>query len=608
MEAVKPPQEEARVKSLRALNILDLKLDPQLDALTELTALQLGFPYAVVNLIETEVQWTKSAFGFATGPLMARSESFCAHTILDPEHPTVVPDARRDQRFADLRVVIDDPKIRAYAGVALKDAENRALGTLCVFDTQPRPFSLAVIDTLTLFARIASSRLEHHRLEAVLRESEDHYRHLVELNPQFPWVASPTGETTEVSDRWLKLTGIAADRAVDPPWAEAVHPEDRQVTSRLWAASVRNGEPFDAEYRLRLADGRYRWFRGRGSARRNGAGEVIRWYGTDEDIDDRKMTQLALQESETRLSFALEAGRLGTWKLDLATWRASLSRLTAHDLGLPESPQEIDQPTWLSIIHPDDRSLVIDTIEDAARSGETRELQYRAVWPDGSIHWIRATGRAVRDAQGAPLHILGLSMNITRQRQMEDERAQANEHLRHLAHHDPLTGLANRRLFHETLNRPETWDSGTRLALLFLDLDNFKRVNDSLGHEAGDLLLVEAARRIKMSTDDRDLVARLGGDEFAVLQTGILRGADAEALARRILQCLAQPFAIGGKPVPIAASIGVSLAPDHTTVAIQLMRNADAALYEAKAAGRGHFCLYRTTGAGSGIIHRHVPA
>ena len=606
MEAVKPAEEEARVKSLRALDILDREVDPQLDALTELTALQLGFPYAMVNLVDSEIQWTKSAFRFATGPLVGRSESFCAHTILDPEHPTVVADARFDERFADLNSVVGDPGIRAYAGMPLKDADNRAVGTLCVFDTEPRAFTPAAIETLTLFAKVAASRLEQHRLEAVLRESEDHYRHLVELNPQFSWVACATGEATEVDARWLKITGMSADDASNSLWAEAVHPEDRPAMGQLWAASVRTGEPFDAEFRIRMADGTYRWFRGRGSARRNDAGEIIRWYGAEEDINDRKMTQLALQDSERRLAFALDAGRLGTWKLDLASRHASLSRLTAHSMGFPESAKEVDQATWLSVIHPDDHALVFNAIEDTVRSGESRDLQYRTVWPDGSIHWIRASGRGVYDAQGMPLHILGLSMDTTHQRQMEDERALANAHLRHLAHHDPLTGLANRRLFHETLDNPETWAGGTRLALLFLDLDDFKCINDSLGHEAGDLILVEAARRIKATTRSEDLVARLGGDEFAVLQTDILRGSDAEALAQRILRALAQPFAINGEPVPIVASIGVSIAPDDTTFARQLMRNADTALYAAKAAGRGYFRLYNGAGVSSSQLSQIV--
>jgi diguanylate cyclase (GGDEF)-like protein/PAS domain S-box-containing protein len=584
-------EEEVRLSSLRALNILDARPDPQLDILTKLTARQLGTPYALINLIDADLQWTKSAFGFPTGPLVGRRDSFCQHTIQTPGSPTLVVDARLDERFANLQAVTDEPGIRAYAGMPLRDANGYALGTLCVFDTEVRAFDAGAVEMLQILAQLVASRLEYHRLEAALRESEDHHRHLVELNPQLPWIASATGETEEVSARWLKITGMPEDKAVGSAWAEAVHPDDSLSTTVLWNESMEHGTFFDAEYRLRIADGSYRWFRGRGSPRRDADGTILRWYGADEDIHDRKIVELALIESERRHRFALEAGRLGTWEVDLATHRAKLSERSAHDLGLPETDQDFTRERWLAAIHPDDQLRLQDAIRVALKSRTTYELEYRSLWPDGSVHWLRASGQGVYDAEGRPVQMMGLALDITPQRKVEIERAEAEERLHHLAYHDPLTGLANRRLLHETLNDPATW-AGSRLALLFLDLDHFKRINDSLGHEAGDRLLIEAAIRIKRSTRETDLVARFGGDEFAVLQRGISSAADAEALALRILETLAEPFSIDGAPVVIGGSIGLSLAPDHTTIAGQLLRNADTALYEAKAAGRGFYCLF----------------
>ena len=596
MRTAEPPQEGARIKSLRALNILNDSHDPQLDILVTLTARQLGVPYAAVNLIDAEVQWTKASYGLSTGPLVGRNGSLCALTILHPDDPTIVADTRLDRRFADLPVVREEPGVRAYAGVPLKDCSGLALGTLCVFDDRPRNFDAFAINALKLFAQLVESRLEHHRVEEVLRESEDHHRHLVELSPALSWIASATGDVEEVSERWLAVMGIANDDRARLVWADAVYPGDRATTLPLWERSLATGEPCEAEYRLRVADGSYRWFRSFARARRNQAGDIIRWYGADEDIHDRKMAELALQESEHRLRFALDTGRLGTWELDLATGRATLSETSARGLGLLGIVQEVDQAAWLSLIHPDDQLRVRDTLGDMARSGETGELEFRTVWQDGSLHWVRSTGRGVYDAGGLPVKVRGLTLDITDQRRVEEDRSEAEARLHHLAYHDSLTGLANRRLFHETINDAVTFKEDNRLALLFIDLDDFKRVNDTLGHEAGDILLVEAGRRIQATTRKRDLVARLGGDEFAVLQTDTVTEADVEALARRILEALAEPCFIGAEPVLIGGSIGVSLALDHATRAERLMRDADAALYEAKAAGKGFYRLHKDGG------------
>src|SRR3569623_1940424 len=175
--------------------------------------------------------------------------------------------------------------------------------------------------------------------------------------------------------------------------------------------------------------------------------------------------------------------------------------------------------------------------------------------------------------------------------QLEASKAQAQ----HLAFHDPLPGLANRALFNERLTRAlaDSHRTGKSVALLYLDLDRFKNVNDTLGHPAGDELVSALARRLIGSTRAEDIVARVGGDEFAIIQTGLAAPAECEILCMRIMETLAEPFMLAGNAVNVGISIGVAIAPRDAEDRTELTRKADIALYEAKSAGRGRYVIYR---------------
>lgn len=173
------------------------------------------------------------------------------------------------------------------------------------------------------------------------------------------------------------------------------------------------------------------------------------------------------------------------------------------------------------------------------------------------------------------------------------ERRRSQATIAHMAHHDALTDLPNRMLFSDRLHSALALARrGALMAVHYLDLDNFKPVNDSFGHKAGDILLVDVASRLRAAVRDNDTVARLGGDEFAIVQTGIAAQTDLSALARRIIECFRSPFTVAGRPLVVGVSIGIALAPGDAGGSDELLQKADVALYRCKSGGRGTFRFF----------------
>ena len=223
----------------------------------------------------------------------------------------------------------------------------------------------------------------------------------------------------------------------------------------------------------------------------------------------------------------------------------------------------------------------------AEENGSVRDLEYQAYRKDGSKIWLRENARVVRDAGGATLYYEGTLADIT-------DRKVAEERVQYLAYYDALTGLPNRTLLQDRLAKAL---AGARrqkdkVALLFLDLDRFKNVNDSLGHSLGDLLLQEVAERLKRWAREQDTVARLGGDEFLIVLTDVKDIADAAVAAERLMDILIAEFVVQGHPLGIACSLGISIFPEHGADGETLIKNADAAMYSAKEHGRNNFRFF----------------
>lgn len=252
-----------------------------------------------------------------------------------------------------------------------------------------------------------------------------------------------------------------------------------------------------------------------------------------------------------------------------------------------------DRKTWLNLFHEEDRGLILQDINRIAK-GETassqRELRFRTA--SGNWVWFNGEIRALRDSKGMLTAFEGILFDITQNKQDEEKIA-------HMARHDPLTGIANRTAFVERLNEAfySAGQGGPGFALLYLDLDHFKDINDVFGHEHGDTLLLQIAERLNNSIRESDMagrfsIARVGGDEFAILQTHVVEPSDAGALAQRLSRAIGSSFTINGKEIHISVSIGISLYSPEIQQAAEMLKQADLALFRAKEEGRNQFCFH----------------
>lgn len=295
-----------------------------------------------------------------------------------------------------------------------------------------------------------------------------------------------------------------------------------------------------------------------------------------------------LTRSEERYALAVRAANDGLWDWDLSSDLIYLSPRWHAILGHAERSGDEDRAVWFDLVHPDDRDGLRACV-DAHLCGRTPHLEFeqRMRHADGSWRWTLIRGLAIRGKDGRATRIAGSLSDVT-------ERRSAEHQLQHDALHDALTGLPNRALF---MNRLEhvtqrmTREPGAACAVLFLDIDRFKLVNDSLSHAAGDHLLVALAARISTALRPGDTVARIGGDEFTILLDGVGREQDAAVAAERVQRSLDDAFEVHGHELFVTASIGVALTGSATSP-LELVRNADIAMYDAKGRGPGRCVVF----------------
>lgn len=427
---------------------------------------------------------------------------------------------------------------------------------------------------------------ERKRAEAALRESAEHYRHRVELSPQVPWTADPEGNITDVNRRWTTLTGMGREETLGDGWARAAHLDDLPPSLEAWSRSLRTGEPLSLEHRFRMADGSYRWMHSRAYPRRDERGQIVRWYGTTEDIHARKGVEATLRRSEglhrTLVQFSREV-------VEILDREGNLLYVSANVAALGFDPEfwKTHQVNIFDYVQPEYRAKAHKLLAEVLRGSGTAGPLLMPLRPPGAQEnlWFEVLLENRLDDPDLAGIVLR-ARDVTEQRSYEAT-------IRHMAYHDALTGLPNRRLFAEQGQSAlgEARAAGQPCALLYLDLDQFKGVNDSLGHQAGDELLVGVAERLRGCLREGDLLARLGGDEMAILLPRTDR-AGAQGVAARVRSALAEPFRLGGLQVVTTASIGIALSPQHGTGLDALMQASDAAMYTAKE-GRDRWAVYQ---------------
>ena len=321
--------------------------------------------------------------------------------------------------------------------------------------------------------------------------------------------------------------------------------------------------------------------------------------GTLLDISERRRAERALRQSEERYALAERGANDGLWDWDLATNRVYFSPRWKQMLGLREDEAGGEPEAWFGRVHPDDRDrLSGEVARHLSGDSANLEVEHRIRHADGTWRWVLLRGTAVRDAQGKATRMAGSQTDVT-------ERKEAEEKLLHDALHDALTGLPNRSLFMDRLRQAMAFQQRKpelRFAVLYLDVDRFKNINESLGHAMGDRLLVSVGKRLLECIRPGDTVARLGGDEFALLLEDYGSAEDPARCAERIQAELASAHDLGGVEVFATASIGIAVAGRGYTRPEELLRDADTAMYRAKELGRARHAVFHPA------MHAHARA
>jgi diguanylate cyclase (GGDEF)-like protein/PAS domain S-box-containing protein len=390
---------------------------------------------------------------------------------------------------------------------------------------------------------------------------------------------------------WSGHTGSNAGSALGFGWRAFVHPDDLTVVegSRT-ALCASDGDVHQHEMRLRGSDGRYRWFLTQTTKLPDTADAPPRWMATSTDIDDLKRAQSALANSETRYRALTDSMPQLVWVMGEASCEYVNHRWSEYT-GLDLDATDADGPA--AVVHADDQAVL-----EAIRTAPT-EIEYiceaRFRRRDGVYRWHAVRAVAFDDASGASHKWIGTATDIDDSKAAAALLAGSAAALEHLAHHDPMTNLPNRRLLEERLSQAIALAqrAKTEVLVLYLDLDRFKIINDTRGHAAGDRVLAVTGERIADALRTGDTAGRVGGDEFVLVCATAGAVQEAALLATRLLHAIGEPIAIDGEMVSVGASIGISMYPSDGTTGSELIRKADTAMYAAKQSGRNLFHIYR---------------
>jgi diguanylate cyclase (GGDEF)-like protein/PAS domain S-box-containing protein len=412
-------------------------------------------------------------------------------------------------------------------------------------------------------------------------DEEYRRREVIDALHQGMCVVGDDGLITLWNDAAERILGCPRERALGRAVETALPAVGNTDLPRLITSVLRVGKPLTLEHLAMTTMAGWRTLRVRLFPVAGGA--TLLW----EDITEHAHNEHSLRRNEERLALAADGANDGLWEWDLRSQEFCCSTRWRAMLGLPSSGA-VRAAEWIARVHPEDRGELKAAL-DAHLSGRTDlfEHTHRMRHEDGTFRSFLCRGVAVRGAGGRPLRIAGSLIDTT----VPKVAAQPGAGFL-----DPLTGLVNRAVFVEGLGRRledfKQRRSNSQFAALYLDLDRFKVVNDSLGHLVGDELLTEVSRRLESCLRHGDALARLGGDEFAILLNEIGDANQANAIAFRIQDALSAPFSIGGREVFTSASVGIAFGHAHYTNPDQMMRDADTAMYHAKSRGKARHELF----------------
>ncbi len=450
--------------------------------------------------------------------------------------------------------------------------------------------ALGVMFTIQLYGR-AYGETQAAKREVELRE--EYFRALVQNASDIILVIGGDGTMRYVSPSFESVLGYAADDVVGRLGTDFAHDEDVTVLRASLQSGAVPGRDRRAEVRMRHHDGSWRWFE---VTVTNLADDpnVNGWVANLRDVSERKAADLALAEAQEAFRHAFDDAPIGMALASLDGHFLRVNQACAQLLG--RSQESLVGMTTTELTHPDDRISSRAAMEELVRGEQDAyRLEKRYLRRDGSVVWVALSVSMVCDADGHPLYQIG---------QMEDisDRKALRDRLEYEATHDPLTSLSNRAglMDRVAVALDDAREHGSTVAMLFVDLDHFKLINDGLGHAAGDDVLATVALRLRRAMRPDDIVGRFGGDEFVVLCKDVSGERAAAEVAQRIANVIAEPIMIGGDEVFVTASIGVALCRDDDT-ADSLLHHADAGMYRAKSEGRARVEVFHPDSTPSAV-------